>query len=31
MPLVEQFFSSLEREWTGHRSYRTQKEAIADV
>ena len=28
---VERFFSSLKREWTGDRLYRTRKEAIADV
>lgn len=28
---VERFFSSLKREWTGHRLYRTQLEAMADV
>ncbi len=28
---VEQFFSSLKREWTGDRLYRTRREAIADV
>jgi transposase InsO family protein len=29
--LVERFFSSLKREWTGDRLYRTRQEAIADV
>jgi len=28
---VERFFSSLKREWTGDRWYRTRQEAIADV
>jgi len=28
---VERFFSSLKREWTGDRLYRTRREAIADV
>jgi len=28
---VERFFSSLKREWTGDRLYRTRQEAIADV
>lgn len=28
---VERFFSSLKREWTGDRLYRTREEAIADV
>ena len=28
---VERFFSSLKREWTGNRLYRTRFEAIADV
>ena len=28
---VERFFSSLKREWTGDRWYRTRREAIADV
>ena len=28
---VERFFSSLKREWTGHRLYRTRLEAMADV
>ena len=28
---VERFFCSLKREWTGHRLYRTQLEAMADV
>ena len=28
---VERFFSSLKREWTGHRLYRTRQEAIDDV
>lgn len=28
---VERFFSSLEREWTGDRLYRTREEAVADV
>ena len=28
---VERFFSSLKREWTGNRLYRTQQQAIADV
>ena len=28
---VERFFSSLKREWTGHRLYQTQLEAMADV
>ena len=28
---VERFFSSLKREWTGNRLYRTREEAIADV
>lgn len=28
---VERFFSSLKREWTGARLYRTRQEAIADV
>ena len=28
---VERFFSSLKREWTGHRLYRTRQQAIADV
>lgn len=28
---VERFFSSLKREWTGDRFYRTRQEAIADV
>ena len=30
-PPVERFFSSLKREWTGDRLYRTRHEAIADV
>ena len=30
-PPVERFFSSLKREWTGNRSYRTRQDAIADV
>ena len=30
-PPVERFFSSLKREWTGNRLYRTREEAIADV
>jgi transposase InsO family protein len=29
--LVERFFSSLKREWTGDRLYRTRQEASADV
>ena len=28
---MERFFSSLQREWTGDRWYRTRWEAIADV
>ena len=28
---VERFFSSLKREWTGDRLYRTRQQAIADV
>lgn len=28
---IERFFSSLKREWTGDRLYRTRQEAIADV
>lgn len=28
---VERFFSSLKREWTGDRLYRTRQEVIADV
>jgi putative transposase len=28
---VERFFSSLKREWTGHRLYRTPLEAMADI
>ncbi len=28
---VERFFSSLKREWTGDRLYRTRQETIADV
>ena len=28
---VERFFSSLKREWTGDRLYRTRQEAMADV
>lgn len=28
---VERFFSSLKREWTGDRLYRTRQEAVADV
>jgi putative transposase len=28
---VERFFSSLKREWTGDRLYRTREEAIADI
>jgi putative transposase len=28
---VERFFSSLKREWTGNRLYRTRQQAIADV
>lgn len=28
---VERFFSSLKREWTGDRLYRTRQEAIADI
>lgn len=28
---VERFFSSLKREWTGDRQYRTRQEAISDV
>ena len=28
---VERFFSSLKREWTGDRLYRTRQEATADV
>ena len=28
---VERFFSSLKREWTGDRLYRTRQEAFADV
>ena len=28
---IERFFSSLKREWTGDRLYKTRKEAIADV
>lgn len=28
---VERFFSSLKREWTGNRLYRTREQAIADV
>ena len=28
---VERFFSSLKREWTGDRLYRTRQAAIADV
>ena len=28
---VERFFSSLKREWSGDRCYRTRQEAIADV
>jgi transposase InsO family protein len=29
--LVERFFSSLKREWTGDRWYRNHQQAIADV
>ena len=29
--LVERFFSSMKREWTGGQLYRTQQVAIADV
>ena len=28
---IERFFSSLKREWTGDRSYRTRQEAMTDV
>ena len=28
---IERFFSSLKREWTSDRLYRTRQEAIADV
>ena len=28
---IERFFSSLKREWTGDRLYRTRQAAIADV